>query len=231
MEKCWISERERKKNLIGDGVSALLSAGMITASLIGLWLMNTEVGLPPIVVYPCFFFGICLGFEVIIRGARSITLLLLWIISIANIAGADFLSPILICGPIGLVFGFGLLFFVLAIIGPIEQTREYELSDQGITVQYLGKYRRFYPWDSIRNICVCTLFRKSDLELGKLAIWCTAGKIRFEPPKGNANRTAWNQQEYILMHFRTVLTMTYTPERLEEFRKNSRREIPDYRNL
>lgn len=231
MEKCWISKRGSRKSVVLNVVAGVICAGMAVAALIVfLWFVK-EYALP-IPTYLGFFFGICFGFELIIRGARSLSLLILFVISIACLAGVDSLSPFLLCCPYGYGLGFtSLLFILCGIIEPVEATREYELSDQGITIQYLGKYRRFYPWERIRNICVCTLFRKSDLEPGTLAIWCTAGKLRFEPPKGNANRTAWNQEEYLSIHFCTVLTMDYSPERVEEFQKYSQREIPDYREL
>ncbi len=231
MEKCWPIKRERVTTLVVGCILVPLCAGIAVMSLIVfLWFID-DCALSPVPAYISYALGLCFGVAIFIGFRESIGIIVLSVISFVWIDGVYGQYPSLVCEVFGFGFSFMLYFAILGIIEPIEKTREYKLCDQGITIQYLGKYRRFYPWESIRNICVCTLFRNSDLQPGKLAIWCTAGKLRFEPPKGNANRTAWNSDDYIARHLRSILTMDYSPERLEEFEKYSKREIPDYREL
>lgn len=232
MEKCWHSKRRRVKLLVERGIDGMLCIGVIVLFFIAFaWLNGAYAQNPnPIITLICLGLGICFGFAIFIGWRISIGIIVLSIIAFVWIDRVYAQYPSIVYACYGFGFGFGLFILIFhGIIGPVEATREYELSDQGITIQYLGRYRRFYSWSSIRKICVCTLFRTSDRLPGELVIWCTTGKIRKEPPRGN--RTSWNTQEYILMHFRSVLTMTYTPERLEEFKKYSKREIPDYRDL
>lgn len=231
MEKCWNLKRRRVELLVWCGFEVPLSVGVITLSIFVLAWMKGEYALNPILAYAFFAVGIGISVEIIIGGSISIGMIVLSLISIAALAGAfSQYAMVIVYACLGLGFGFVLFTLILhGIIGPVELTREYELSDQGITIQYLGRFRRLYSWDSIRKICICTVFRTSDRLPGTLVIWCTLGKIHKEPPKGN--RISWNQPEYTLMHFRSVLLVEYSPERLEEFQKYSKREIPDYRDL
>lgn len=128
------------------------------------------------------------------------------------------------------IFGTGLLCIFYAVTYFLFSSREYALSEQGITIRYAGRRSVFYSWSCIRLICVCTVNRSSVIEgKGERVIWCTAGKIRKAPPDPVSRR--WNTEEYLYLHYRSILTMEYSPERLEEFRKYSGREIPDYRDI
>ncbi len=232
MEKCWHLKSQRKKILAWRVIGGLLGAGILMLSLMAFALVNGVYTQHPnpAIAFACFGLGVCFGFAFLIGWKESLgiitlsTIVFVWI----DRAYAQYLSYVYAF--LGSGFGLGLFILILCgIIGPVEGTREYELSEQGITIQYLEKYKRFYSWDSIRQICICRVFRTNDAIPGELVIWCTAGKIRKEPPKGN--RISWNREEYILTHFRSVLLMEYSPERLEEFKRYSKREIPDYRDL
>lgn len=229
MEKCWPIKRERVTTIVTGCFLAPLCAGIAVLSLICfLWFIK-ECALNPIPAYICYALGLCFGVAIFIGFQESIGIIALSVIAFVWIDGVYGQYPSFVCEVSGCEFSFMLLFMILGIIDPIVKTREYELSNQGITIRYLGKYKRTYSWDCIRRICICTVFRSSDRLPGKLVIWCTAGKVRKEPPKGN--RISWNQGEYILMHFRSILLVEYSPERLEEFKKYSKQEISDYRDL
>lgn len=105
---------------------------------------------------------------------------------------------------------------------------EYALSSEGITLLYAKKYRLFFPWSSITQICLCTIHKTKGAYKKDHVIWCTVGKIKGGPPN---LAPRWNEFEYGFIRFRSVLTMEYTDERLAEFKKYTNREIPDYREM
>lgn len=104
--------------------------------------------------------------------------------------------------------------------------RGYELNGQGISIQYTKRKKAFYSWDEITQVCICEIHRSANGATSDVVIWCTAGTIINGPPDP-ARR--WNSSEYELSHFRSVLTMEYSPDRLVEFKKFVRGNISDYR--
>ena len=103
---------------------------------------------------------------------------------------------------------------------------EYTLDSDGITVWYFNRFRFFYPWSSITQICLCTINKHRHEYVHYDVIWCTVGEIRGGPLK-LARR--WNESEYRCIRSRSVVTIEYTPERLAEFKQYVDRYIPDYR--
>lgn len=120
--------------------------------------------------------------------------------------------------------GLGLLIGLFGIVNDLVLTREYAIDTQGITLRYGGRKRVFYPWSRVRQICICVIHPGKLESVRDEVIWCSLGKRRKLPP-------GWRNWEYEAFHFPRVLTVEYTPERLEAFRRCSGREIPDYRNV
>lgn len=118
--------------------------------------------------------------------------------------------------------------FLFGICFDLYMSREYALSERGITIRYAKRKLVFYPWESIGHICICVIHQGKIESTNDVVIWCTTGKIKNVPP--NLSRY-WNIAEYGLMHFRSVLTIEYTPERSADFKKYSNRDIADYRGI
>lgn len=124
----------------------------------------------------------------------------------------------------GGVLGLGLMIGLFGIVNDLVLTREYAIDPNGITLRYAGRKRVFHPWSQVSQICVCVIHPGKLECVRDEVIWCNLGKARRLPPR----RKNW---EYEVFHFRSVLTVEFTPERLEAFRLCSGRDIPDYRHF
>lgn len=122
----------------------------------------------------------------------------------------------------------GVFFMLYGILYDLYMFREYELSENGITIRYAKRKTVFFPWKCISQICICRIHQGKVESVRDDVIWCSVGKIKNGPP--NMARR-WNEAEYGFIHFHSVLTMEYTPERLADFKKYSNRDIPDYRDI
>lgn len=122
----------------------------------------------------------------------------------------------------------GIFFMLYGILYDLYMSREYELSENGITIRYAKRKTVFFPWKCISQICICRIHQGKVESVRDDVIWCTVGKIK-KGPSNMARR--WNEAEYGFIHFHSVLTMEYTPERLADFKKYSNRDIPDYRDV
>ena len=120
----------------------------------------------------------------------------------------------------------GVAYFMVGVISASYLFATYTLDSDGITVWYFNRFRLFYPWNSITQICLCTINKHRHEYAQVDVIWCTIGEIRGGPPK-MARR--WNESEYRCIRSRSVVTIEYTPERLAEFKQYVDRYIPDYR--
>lgn len=122
----------------------------------------------------------------------------------------------------------GLFFILYGTLYDLYVSREYALSENGITIRYAKRKIVYFPWKCISQICICVIHKGKIEGVKDDVIWCTVGKIKKGPP--NMARR-WNEAEYGFIHFHSVLTIEYTPERLAEFKKYSNQDIPDYRDV
>ena len=119
----------------------------------------------------------------------------------------------------GALLVLGVLIGLYGILSDLIATREYAIDARGITLRYWKRKTVFYPWSSVSQICV--LAYQAGSARGDV-IRCIIGK----PPK-DSRKILRSPSPFF--RFRSVLTMEYTPERLEAFRLCSGRNIPDYR--
>ena len=150
----------------------------------------------------------------------SITLCVIGTVVAISTPESDKHACILLC--------LGLLILLYGILFDLFMSREYELSENGIYIRYAKMKTVFFPWTCISQICICVIHQGKVEGVKDDVIWCTVGKIKKGPP--NMARR-WNEAEYGFIHFHSVLTMEYTPERLADFKKYSNRDIPDYRDV
>ena len=119
----------------------------------------------------------------------------------------------------GALLALGVLIGLYGILSDLINTREYSIDTEGITLRYWKRKTVFYPWSSVSQICV---FAYQAGNARGDVIRCIIGK----PPK---NPRKVLRSPSVFFRFRSVLTMEYTPERLEAFRLCSGRDIPDCR--
>ena len=117
---------------------------------------------------------------------------------------------------------------ILLMLLQVVYLRSCVINECGITIGYgFGKkIKRFYPWNAVTSICLCSLQLGTPPSSYINVIWCTFGEKFHDPRK---LKTSWSFGRVLDTHFRQILTIEYTPERLEGFRLCSHREIPDYR--
>lgn len=127
-----------------------------------------------------------------------------------------------------ILFALGSLILFYGFLLELQFSREYEICEQGILIRYITGRTRVYPWASINQICLCTIHVSGTGATWDEVIWCTAGKIKKGPPHPSRR---WNDTEYGLRYFSSVLTMEYSPERLAEFEKYAPCHIEDYRSM
>lgn len=121
---------------------------------------------------------------------------------------------------------FGVILLLYGLLFDVYFTREYELTRQGILVRYAKRVTKLYLWENISQICICSIHRSANGATWDDVLWCTVGRIKKGPPHPSR---IWNSTEYSLVHFKSVLTMEFTPERLDEFNMFFTDEIMDYR--
>ena len=107
------------------------------------------------------------------------------------------------------------------------EMRSYAIDENGIIIGYgYGKLKKeFHSWDEITSICVCSYQMGTTSISCRDVIWCTFGD-KYHDPRKLGSPWAFSKAT---IHYRQILTIQYTPERLEGFRLFYDKEIPDYR--
>lgn len=140
---------------------------------------------------------------------------------------------------IGLAIGQGsipeivlsLIVWPLPILLAIVSSRRYCASDQGLTVRYPFGFQKHYHWEDFSEISLCKVHYASGTNSHTLAIRCVVGKEDFGPGTAICAREDWSTQLYEVQHFRRIITIYHTPERLAEFETHCPCPIRDYRYL
>lgn len=127
-----------------------------------------------------------------------------------------------------LLIGSGIAWGVFLVLYTIWMIREYELDERGIWIRYTSKRTDFFPWSSVTQICLCKAHHGKEESTIDDVIWVSVGKVKACPPN-----TPWYRDlfEYEYCHKHSIITVEFTPERLERFKKYYKQEIPDYRNM
>ena len=143
---------------------------------------------------------------------------------------ALFLAQTLIQGIIcvlGMLFGFA--FGCLMIMAYLEICRKYTISESGITLEYPFHFTVHHSWDEIGEIGICNVHYTTRGPVEYLtAIRCVVGNERNGPSKGQG---WWADSYYSVIHFRSIITIIYSEERLEEFKSACFSKIIDYRSI
>ena len=125
---------------------------------------------------------------------------------------------------------FWLAMLLLSIANLIVQNRKYAVSEHGITIWGIGGRSTLYPWESFRDIGICKVHYTSRLPYEYDVV------IRFSrmvEPRGPRTGTygPWATEIYELLHFRKIILITFTQERLAQLAAVYPDEIADYRAI
>lgn len=118
---------------------------------------------------------------------------------------------------------------ILTLMAFLEMGRKYVLSENGITLQYPFRFNAAYTWDQLSGIGICNVhYTNDDPPKYLTVIRCVVGPEKNGPGKGEG---WWTSSYYSTVRFRRIITIAYTDERLEEFKKVCPLEIVDYRGI
>lgn len=132
-----------------------------------------------------------------------------------------------IAGLLLIALGLGFTWFFL--ISYFETCRKYAISEEGITLSYPFEYTVFHSWSEISEIGICNVhYNHRSPVTHMVAIRIVMGKEKKGPSQGY---DVWADSYYSAIHFRTIITVLYSDERLEEFEDVCPLEIIDYRRI
>lgn len=125
---------------------------------------------------------------------------------------------------------FWLAMLLLSIANLIVQNRKYAVSEHGITIRGIGSRSTLYPWESFRDIGICMVHYTSRLPYEYDIVIRLS---RMEEPRGPRTGTygPWATELYELVHFRKIILITFTQERLAQLAAVYPDEIADYRAI
>lgn len=134
-------------------------------------------------------------------------------------------------------------FFFLVMIGMIVcaycviiyviDTRTFSLGPEGITIQYADVYAKQYKWSEVSSIVICDVYHSTrSAEIYEHVIRIAIGEEPNGPTSTKkqwalSGHEKWSTYEYALAHFLTVISISFTPDRLEQVQAFSGRDILD----
>lgn len=124
---------------------------------------------------------------------------------------------------------FGLAFSCIMIMAYLEICRKYTISESGITLEYPFHFTVYHPWSEISEIGICNVHYTTRGPVEHLtAIRCVVCNEKNGPSKGHG---WWADSFYGVIHFRVIITIIYSDERMIEFNRICPMEIIDYRSI
>lgn len=125
---------------------------------------------------------------------------------------------------------FWLAMLLLSIANLIVQNRKYAVSEDGITIWSIDSRSILYPWESFRDVGICKVHYTSRLPYEYDIVIRLS---RMEEPRGPRTGTygAWATELYELLHFREIILITFTQERLAQLTAVYPNEIAEYRKI
>lgn len=104
------------------------------------------------------------------------------------------------------------------------------VSEHGITIWSIGSRSILYPWESFRDVGICKVHCTSRLPYEYDVVIRLS---RMEEPRGPRTGTygVWATELYELLHFRKIIQITFTQERLTQPAAVYPGDIADYRAI
>lgn len=127
----------------------------------------------------------------------------------------------------GMAFSFG--FSLIMLMAYLEIYRKYSISQEGITLSYPFSITVTHTWRELSEIGICKVHYTTRGPVEYLtAIRCVIGEEKNGPKNGHG---LWADSYYSIIHFRKIITIIYSEERLAEFKQVCPFEIIDYRGI
>ena len=126
------------------------------------------------------------------------------------------------------LFWLAMLYF--AVINLMVRSRKVAFSEKGMMVYGIGSRSRFYQWQSFRDIGICKVHYTSRLPYEYDIVLRFSLRDERRGPRSGAFGF-WTTELYELIHFRSIIRLTFTQERLELLRAVCPAEISDHRSI
>ena len=108
-------------------------------------------------------------------------------------------------------------------------SRKYMLTDEGIVLQYFGKIKKLYSWDSVKEVGICKVnytTRGPEEYLTVLRV------VTIDEKKGPQHGPGfWANGLYTQYHWRSIITISYNEYRHQSFMSFCPEKVVDYRHL
>lgn len=128
-----------------------------------------------------------------------------------------------------IIMAFGLTFACIMFFAYLEISRKYAITQTGLVLKYPFNFTVTHPWCELSEIGICKVHYTTRGPVEYLtAIRCVIGEEKNGPRKGHG---WWADSFYSVIHFRKVITIIYSEDRLEAFNTVCPLEIIDYRGL
>ena len=112
-------------------------------------------------------------------------------------------------------------------------SRSYEVTEEGFFLRNLKKIVK-YSWDEITEISICDVNHASRSSAHDKIIRIAIGKEKNGPanlnvPYSSGGLERWRKLSYSLRHYKKIIMIEYSEERLLQIQKVYKREVQDYR--
>ncbi len=125
---------------------------------------------------------------------------------------------------------FWLVVLYFAVINLMVRSRKFAFSEKGMTVYGIGSGSRFYQWQSFRDIGICKVHYTSRLPYEyDIVLRFSLRDERRGPQSGVWG--FWTTELYELIHFKTIIRLSFTQERLDRLRIVCPTDISDHRSI
>ena len=122
-------------------------------------------------------------------------------------------------------------FFFTLILASIVTARKYEIDENGMTISYPFGIKQRHSWLQFHEIAICKIHYASATTAHTVSIRCTLAEEKRGPSIAVVAREKWTRLHYHIFHFKTVIPIYYTEDRIKEFHHFCPLPITDYRYL
>lgn len=161
--------------------------------------------------------------------------LLLILVSGVNVVLVLFLldKPVWVSVATSIIALFSIVFSALILVGAILlfllNTRKFRITKDGLQIRYITGTVCSYGWDEISEIGICKVrYAAKDISRYKTVLRCVIGNEENGPSHGYGS---WATEIYELLHFRKIVTISYTQMRLEDICAVCPFDVIDYRYI
>ena len=119
------------------------------------------------------------------------------------------------------------VFLLIAMVG----ARKYKIDEKGMTISYPFAIKLHYKWQQFHEVAICKIHYAGGTNAHIVSIRCTLSEEKRGPKKAEIARENWTFPHYHILHFKTVIPIYYTEDRIKEFHHFCPLPITDYRYL